>query len=1223
MSHITPTREQDAIIRHREGALLVTASAGTGKTATLTNRCLDLIESGASLDRMLIVTFTISAAEELRKRISNALRKKRRATEDAEQRARLRRQEGLVEVAQIGTIDAWCGRVVRDHFEAVGVDPNWRIMPPEEAIVVRRRTVNALMEWALRANDPLAADVRDWLGALRRPLTSGLAEDVLALSAFRERLAQPDEWLANGRAQASLPEEELRRDEERQLTELAINDLTLTVDGVERVHTDVPDDAGWIASKQTWLREQLDRLQRGDALRDVVADWGKNHERKGLGPAGELAGEAVKQVELRFLPAKIAKTLEFAPLLARRRRTLLDLESRFNQQLSDAKRELAAYEFGDVLRMTLDLLADYRAGVPTPTALARRLAGQYDHVLVDEYQDTSPVQHDLFRVVSDDGSRLAMIGDVKQSIFAFRSADPRQFGSARRSIESGSIAGAVLPLTDNFRSAARLVDAINGMFEPLFDERFGGVRYDATQALRAGRADVSNPTMDTDPRVEVWLLDRPSKGRSRSAREDDAADDDPPDLVETEAAVIADRIHALREAGAQVVARDTGELREMRYSDIVVLTRVARDVAGPLAAALRKYGVPAIASGRESLFDSMEVSDVFCVLSLLVSGRRDLELAAYLRGPLVGLSEPDLLRIREKSAARSFALAAWQYCRDGENDDLRGRVQDAYARLRRWRAMTRTADLPTLVRAIIRDSGMEEFALGRRQDGLYRASVLRAFEALADQCAQSGQSVAEFVEFVDAMRRERPPTATGVGGEDAVRILTIHVAKGLEFPVVFLATAGRDFRDVKTQFPLVDAEHGLGLRVKDGHRAYVAQNAAFYGCRKAVTDSDREEELRLLYVAATRAREKLYIVGGIPPADVEQAEALYKLGEWPSLIARRIAKRTLDWVLMSALRQELSMGAPPLVRVRRVKMEERGSLVEGLQMRLDAAPDRDDFTTTAPALTPDDEKWAIEGVRRLRARIDDTLSRRPAALSVSAVKQSLRASESGKNAGPARVLLRAPVFATRRAGGVDDSLAFGAATHRFLEHMRPTCLFSVESIRAEIAALVERGAIDADEAVRLRPEDIGWLGATEEGRLIAGDPPGLRREAPFVLTDPRLPNDAPLLRGVIDCLAPTPDGHWLIDYKTDQIPNDDVYDERVRSYSIQARLYAIAVERLLNTNVRRAVIVFLSARRRHIIEPPWFAAGESVFDAAPMSQILAAAEWASEAADDRPVDSPG
>lgn len=1215
---ITPTEEQQAIINHAAGALLVTASAGTGKTATLTERCLSLVRGGASIDRMLIVTFTISAADELRARISQALRSARRATDDPAAREMLRRQEGLVEIAQIGTIDAWCGRVLRDNFERAGIDPNWRIMPPEEATVVRRETIDDVMAWVLSADDPLAEAGRDWVAALRRPLATPLAANVLGLNYFRERLARPEVWLAEARRTATQATPALVAEEQARLTAFALGELAPVIAALAVMRRENASDAWWFDSAIGHLEAAQSLLKNGATLYQAISAWDQvSKPRRNASPAIHFAYSAIdKRIIKRLLGTKIGKTLRFASLLARRRLTLIDLEARFEAQLAQTKKGLAAYEFGDVLRMTLRMLADYRGGEarPAPSDLARRIAVQFDHILIDEYQDTNPVQHELFRLVSRGGANLCMVGDVKQSIFGFRAAEPAQFSAVRADIEQGTLAGCVRPLTDSFRSHDRLVRAINTMFAPLFDLAFGGVNYDETQALRAMRVEIPNPTLDGDPRLELLLVEEIKK-RDRAPAEGQSDDDDADaSCVELQGRLIAAEIHALRERGVMVPDREGG-LRPLAWRDIVVLSRVAQNVAAPLAAAMRDCGVPAIASGRESLFESIEVMDVRNVLALLVSGRREKELLAYLRSPLVELDTRKLIEIRSIRPRGSFADAVSTYVEDGADGSLRAQLSAALKRVDAWRQLCRTADVPTVVRAIIRDGGIEEFALGR-PSGPYRAAVLRAFEALADQCAAAGQGMAEFVEFVDAMESEKkPPSATGVVADDAVRIMTIHVAKGLEFPIVFLAESGREFHPITAKGPLAHAEHGLGLRIQDATERITAQNAACYAAKRATEERERQEDLRLLYVAATRAREKLYIVGAIERKRFDEARVLYQsAASAPSLLARQQTGSMLGWVLMTGFSPKMTVGMPPLSRGAQLLKEQEVLERAAARQSAGGAP----VAAESAALTPEDERWVHVARARLTARIDESLARRPAALSVSVVKQSARPAAAKKTEHAVR--LKTPVTLARSAAPADDGLAFGSATHRFLEHMRPTCLKSAAEIEAEARRLVGRGVLSAEDAGLVRPEDVAWFGATSEGGLLIQHADALLRETPFVLTDPRRPHDAPLLRGVIDCLVPTPDGLTLIDYKTDRIPNEETWQARVAAYSIQARLYAIAAQRLLDRPVRRAVIVFLSVRRCHEVDPGSFSAIGDVFDQAGLREILATIAPAVEPADGAPVE---
>ena len=1179
--NLTPAQEQ--VVAHRGSSLLVSASAGAGKTEVLARRCVALVADPrrpCAIEQLLVVTFTRAAAAELRVRIARMLREEAARTPDAALRRHLRRQALLVDAADIGTIDAWCGRLVREHYADAGVDVRFTLLSEEDAHLLRAAALDDLFAWVYASADSLAEEARAWLARGPAPDEGPLRSLVAQLNRFREHLINPDEWLAGQRAAAE-------NDDAAAVLTAALaaecrfqeGELTALLAGGAAAEAR-PALQPYLEKLGAWRRA----LAEPDGLRRVSGELAEfKLARPGRGKTEPALVSDVREQWLskrlrgRWSPDEIAPLLRLGPLAAERTRTLLQLEARYEALLRGAKRQRAAYEFGDVLRLALDLLGrpagDDRR---TPTDIARRLRARYAHVLVDEFQDTSPVQVELLRLVTRDApgaTNAFFVGDVKQSIYGFRDAEPLLFVELADALASGRQEGRVAHLADNFRSHAGLLAPLNELFARLFDRRLGGTTYAQDEWLRAGRApeELPNPTLDGRPRVRVCVLEEHDR------RSDDGEDEDEQDVerIEREAQLAADQIRELLRDGVQVAERgadDRPRLRPLRPGDVVVLLRSAKKNAALVARVLRDNGLPCVALGREKLLDIVEVRDVCNVLALLVNRRQDIPLAAYLRSPLVGLDDADLLAVRTAAEARADFYAAVQECRRRRpSAALAAKLDLALGQLDRWARVAREAELPTLLRTILHDSAWPLFVAALR-DGAQRVALLEALRGFAAAYANGGEGALDgFAAYLEQLAAEEiEPVAQAPGPEDAVRVLTIHGAKGLEFPVVFLLGTGARF-NMRSQARALqcDGELGLGLRCDDYPARATVRSARHVVVARRVAEREREEELRLLYVATTRARERLVLIGHAPPGAWANYVATLAGQTSPPLITRLGVTNHLGWVMQAAA------CIPEATRDRVLEIDVRPAAAVRVAEWGQPRPD----LPTSP-WSPADEAWLSRGRELLAAEPRSVYADFPAVLSVSALKEHALRGADGERAAtldPPGVTLSPPGFTA--ADTEADGRAVGTACHRFLEHADLAQLSDAVAVQSQVARLVEAGRLSAAAAALLPIADLAWFGNTTDGLALAAGP-GVRREVPFVYA---LPLDAggerTIVRGVIDCLYESPSGLVLLDYKTD-LPRDDAdWAARLAGYHVQLQVYAHAAAAIFGRPVTRAVLVFLRARR--------------------------------------------
>lgn len=1191
------TERQQEAIEIRGANLLVSASAGSGKTEVLARRCAALIADAArpcGIDRLLVVTFTRAAAAELRTRVGKMLRARlgeaRQAGGPLEEH--LQRQLILLELAEIGTIDGWCARLARQHFTAVpdGVDPGFAIMGEEEALLLRREIRDELFEEIYRSTHPRADTVRAWLRRGAKPDDHFFREAIEGLNRYRDHLVNADQWLAD-QADACRGHAESIRAAARRLWAAALAEecefqrrqlqLTLQLPVASELQNIL---SAYSEALGAWSAALLD----ADQIEVVTAEISAHSfPRKPRGLDGGAAA-LLEEIKTRWFKKRLRDnwddelvrgSLETAPRAAELADVLLSLEDDYQRRLNAAKRARGTYEFGDVQRMALDLLGAPAAGqqrVPRQTAL--ELRRRYEHILVDEYQDTSPVQVELLRLVTreaPDPPNCFMVGDVKQSIYGFREAEPRLFADRLDCYQRDPRAGRALFLPDNFRSHHRLVEGLNEIFAALFEREFGGTEYSTAERLRAGREELADSAPDTAARIEMHVL---LESHERAAGEDE--DGAPAERIEREGCRAAELIQELFRRDAQIPDRDAeGRLRSrsLRWSDVVILLRSMKQNGPRVARVLRDAGIPCMAAGRESLLDSVEVRDVRTVLSLLMNRRQDVALAAYLRGPFGGLSAEQLLLLRRAAPPSEFYDAIEEYLRSGPDESLKAALGTALRRLDEWRGASRTEDLNALLRRILRESEAEFFARALPGEG-QRVALLRALEDLAREAAAGGaRTVADFVQFLDRLEQgEITPQVAAVQDQNVVRIMTIHAAKGLEFPIVFLLGMGAEFSRRPRRGALeCDEQTGLGVEFLDYPARQWLRTAAFGVNRQRVSQRELEEELRLFYVAGTRAREKLILMGhSTERAWIELRERCAGGGGHLPLISRLAARSMFEWAGQAIFSDGLCAAAeqrPAYVKIELLDSDcVRPPVVESFE-------EDDSVHETAP-LASADATWIERSIAALRANPGGELARWPAAITVSTAKRSARIDNQEET--PPDLDLESPwgMPAFARVGSIDGR-EVGEAYHRFMQFADFTRLESESDAREQIRRCVELKRLSERAAALIVPADVAWFAGTAAGRRAAEAGGRCRREAPFVYACPiGNGHERVILRGVIDCLIETEEGLLLLDYKTDRARSEQDRRRRLTGYEAQLRWYARAARAAFGREVCAGELVFFRER---------------------------------------------
>ena len=1157
MAEFKPTPSQKLAIEDRGGELLVSAAAGSGKTRVLTERLMRWITEGdapRSIDNFLIITFSTAAAAELRSRISEEL--SARAAADPGSK-RLRRESALVRRAQIGTIHSFCSALLREYAGRAGIAPDFAIADEDRARELRRLSLETVLEAAYAEAEPGFIQLADTVGAGTDDRR--LESLVLELHGKLQSHARPGDWAAR---QSELfetgAEDAADTPWGRELLESAadellwwageFDELVRSLAGFEKMGKAYVPSFSETASS---LRGAAKRAAEGwDALREALPiEFPRLGTLRGGGEDPELAERAKARREACKKAAKRLEkgfTLPSAQLLRDMRatapamRALLKLVGDFDAEYTRRKRRRSLLDFADLEHLAARLLTEPDG---SPTETAREVSRRYAEVMVDEYQDVSLVQDMIIRAVSDSGRRLFMVGDVKQSIYRFRLADPTIFLKKYESYADAPQPEGVprrVFLRESFRSRGEVVDAVNAVFGCLMSKGLGEMEYDERARLRAG---LEYPGVVPVPE----LVAVPLPGADE--------DEERPDKIEVEAAYAARMMRRLVETGAKI--SEGGALRPLGYGDIAVLLRSV-NVSGPVwRRVLAREGVPVEAGQSGGFFEAPEVAVIISLLAIIDNPRQDVALISVLRSELFGFTNDELTEIRLMSGEGDFYAALSARAQVSEKARA---FLDTLARLRDF---ARDSELATLIWEIYESLGCMALCSAMRDGEGRRARLLRLFELARSFETTGWRGLRRFLDWLRSMReRGEEPAFPDEDGGGAVLIMSIHRSKGLEFPVVFIGDTARQFNrsDLRGSV-LVHPELGLGPKFTDAARGIEYPTLA----RRAVANRlEREllsEELRLLYVAMTRARERLFITCTFADPQKTMDKLAPAAQEHIPAQALLPMRSMAEWLICAAL----GTGGRALTL-------SIGGDEEGVPRRV------------TPAAQPEPERPGEEAVP---VDFDALLAWRYPHAGAETLPSKLTATELKSLAEPdaesAELLPRAArtfrrpdiALAARRLTAAER----GTATHLALRYLELGALTTPEAAREAVYRLAAAGKLSAREAAAVDAAGLCRFALSPLGRRIAAAPRVLR-EFPFALLCPAerffpgAEGEELLLQGVVDCCLIEPDGAVIVDYKTDRIA-PEAAPERAKRYAAQLETYAWAVSRITGLAVKAKIVYFL------------------------------------------------
>jgi ATP-dependent helicase/nuclease subunit A len=1219
------TQQSRAIEEHRRD-VFVSASAGTGKTAVLSGSCVDVVKNASACPdvwSVLVVTFTDMAAEQMRSRIAQQLNSAIEAGKEPALRQHLRRQLILLGAADVSTIHSFCKRLITEHFYKLDLDPTFGIIDADEAKLLKAEVLEKTIDYGWKQSN-LADALRQLFNRRDLRTNEGFPARIIEISDFLDGVVSRDDWLARAQmlAESTNPFATDIAESQKQIVAEQLQNAVSRLHCALKIYQEHNPEGQWAARCRDDYITPVQRINRGDwnstATEIIEFQKPKVYDPKDVSPAlGELIGKMVRTAldsvkELKDLAILNPDYLnKFAGAVNRQTMVLVELVRQFDRFYTQAKKAINCLDFADLEHYALRLLTTKKSSdeklAPSETALALRQ--KYKYVFVDECQDINHVQQAILDMVSSPGNVFA-VGDPKQSIYRWRGARPEIFLEHLKRASLQPTAGDLglrVDLNVNFRSLKPILDFVNLVFGRIMTASFTSIDYDASAHLQPapGNADAAI----TSPAVELHILDKAQTGDDQQEEEQNGQSAQPFTGRQLQAAMIAQRIKQM--VGNDALNKQTGSSRPIEYRDIVILMR---SLAGKndFVETLRLSGIPVSCEATAGYFEATEITDMLSLLKVLDNPRRDIELAAVLRCPFFGFTDSQLAKIRlwgkKDNRKLCFYDCALGCSQSADDRELADKLTTAIAALENWRTVARRGRLAELIWHIYRKSGFLSFVCAL-PDGLARRANLLKLHDRAIQfegfAGSSGvPSLTRFIEFIEkllAAGQDWAPAEPESAAGNAVRILSVHKSKGLEFPVVFVADLDNQFskKDSK-QDCLVDEQSTLGLRVIDADGNSRLDSLAYQVIEQHARRNSLAEEMRILYVAMTRAMDRLVLVGCKDKKSCQNILAASLLfGDQPIPHWHLETCRShLDWILCAL------SSHPLLHQAFQIAPPTRASNDNLFHVQLYTQPELVQLSALVQhaALKTQNSKLNTKKSAHDLAQLKQSLNwcypfgHAPLLPAKRTVTQWTHRNDEFAKLDYSMSLGRMPkvILSAEKIDGRN----IGTATHLVISLLDLNKPITTESITRLIDKLLAEGAIIRPVASQIDVESIVKFFKSELGRMTIDKKNLVSREWPFTFAVPasqwvesaqrtnderRLSraesrgatsDDTIIVQGIIDLLVKTPKGLLVVDFKTDDVSADEA-PQRAELYRPQLDLYAQAAAAITGQNVLAKWLYFL------------------------------------------------
>ena len=1240
------TTEQQKVIDSRHRNILVSAAAGSGKTAVLVERMIQMIldkEHPMDIDKLLVVTFTKAAAAEMKERIGSAIEK---ALENDPENEHLEKQSALLASAQITTIDSFCLHVIRNHFNEIDLDPSFRVADETELSLLKSDVMENLLEDKYEEG---AQDFLDFVEGYARGKTDKTIEQlILQIYEYSRSYPWPKEWLEscirlleiedvaalNAHPLIIFLENYVRsilENLEAQLkyaleicaypdgpvfydsalsSDLKMIQAALSADHLFEMQS-VMTDFSWEALSRKRMPEALDEHKNTvKMIRDAVK-------------------KQVKHLQESFFYTSAANMVEDIRRTRVPMQVLVQLVKDFSDAFQAAKQEKNIVDFGDLEHFALNILVKKDAdGTKHRTTAAVEMSLQFEEVMCDEYQDSNMVQETILNAVSreEDGHpNVFMVGDVKQSIYKFRQARPELFMEKYDTYTMEDSDYQRIDLYKNFRSRACVVDFVNLIFEHIMGRELGGLEYDERAALYCGASFLEHPPANVVADDDVLGTYTEVIIAETQLDEEVGLDEELEEETDRmlEARAVAEKIKDILNGNQLVLDKDSGQYRPATYKDIVILLRSMKGWADVFAEVLMDEGIPAYSETSGGFFDTIEIRTAVSLLSVIDNPIQDIELAAVMKSCIGQFSDEAMAMIRSVQLKGTFYDACQAFLNEDSNwllleyyeqaaiTEVRAKLAAFLQQIEDFRQKATYMSIHQLIRTVFHETGYDDMMSAMPMGQRRRANLELLIEKAVAYEQTSYRGLFNFVRYIGRLKTQN----TDIGEasvlseqENVVRLISIHKSKGLEYPIVFVSGMCKRFnkQDIYRSI-LLHPDDGFGPEAVDIRRRIVSPTILKKAMACKMNVETLSEELRILYVALTRAKEQLFITASVKDyaqAQKKWQQAAQMAGKHLTFIDMTGATSFMDWMMPVLLNESYMAASNAVIQIKvraahelmlhrvmeDVSLASASLALEDTLAHMKAAPE---YVNTYAQMTQWSEshlswiypymknsalpaKMTISEIKRMHEPVDEDAQNAP----------FLRMDKFGEESGAEKnieenieknIEENVQKDAVQKQAGASVAAQRGTAVHKILEQLDFTAVHRLQDVQQLIEQCVINHMIDEDIAEKINPWKIFNLVRSPLGKQMAqAQGEGrLHKEHQFIMAvsaseiykDMSFEEDEVILtQGIIDAWFETPEGIILVDYKTDYVVDNDTSMLKKR-YQTQLDYYQKAIERLTHQKV--------------------------------------------------------
>ena len=1174
------TKEQLMAVTINDKNLLVSAAAGSGKTKVLVERVKRMIlKDGFDVDKLLIVTFTNAAAQEMRLRIHSAIKEQLKIENDFEILRRLERQSALLTGATITTMHAFCQNLLKRNFVKVGIDPKFRVADENELNMLKRTVIEELFEEKYSSGDESFKKFTDDFGGTSSS-DEKVYEIILSLHLFAQSQVDPNKWLESLKNNFNFNDDELKN---TIWYPHAMKNIGFVIDAALEECLEAKKLSDEYAIYQEDVEKDLQNIMYPLKKFHKLNDWQKIfsllndeklfHSLKSYRGDAKDSAQLIKDCRENYkkMIQNLRKNYFFATedeLINDMKDikisvdTLIDVTIEFDKLFDAAKREKNIIDFNDMEHFALKILND--------KGIVKALRKKYRAVMVDEYQDTNSVQEAIFTSVADESkNNFFVVGDFKQSIYKFRLADPSLFiekyskyptvNNVEKNIDFEYSNCLRIDLSKNFRSRPQVLNAVNFIFERLMNEESMEINYSDDVKLYQGfNYPESEKNLFNTP-AELYLInDDKSKDIDEESFEDLQG-------IEREAQIISSCIKRMIKNKIQVYDTNKNNYREIMYRDIVILRRSKKNPVA-LMGVLKKNNIPAYAMGDETYFQKTEIKLMIALLNIIDNMRQDISLAAVMMSVIGNFTPEDLAKLkissRNDDLCTLLTVSASSSIEFNPFDLSEGLITKSFEFLKKinhWREISKMISVSELLTTIYNETGYYDY-VGGLLNGIERQANLRMLIDRASEYESAGfRGISRFIKFITKIKELNNDLSTPrtLGeNEDVVRVMTIHKSKGLEFPVVFICELGKKFnREAQSEILLKHRELGIGpYKILKNEPVRIPTFARQIILTKNF-DEQKAEELRILYVAMTRAREKLIMVG-TQKKSYDKYER-YSTAEKISNFAILSANSFLDWIML-ALSKSTSHIQIKNFSADEIKIESEIKDEEEKLIDADLSKLAKKFSSVTIKNIP--AKMSVTELKR-RIELDDALTQ-----NLIQDKYSM-------------MIYKQPDFEqSKKISGAQ----YGTLMHSLMQRLDLKGDLTTEGITEQIKLMLRKNIFTVEQAKVLKPNKAAKFFSSSIGQKMLSSNEIYRELSFSRLIDAKkfFPevDDKIFIQGVIDVLFKCDEKYILIDYKTDRVDDENsIVEEMKNKYELQIEIYSEAIEKILNKNISERYLYMLSS----------------------------------------------